>query len=41
MAARALGVGSTSGIDWIKLALEVAAAAICVGIYLSLSKGKG
>lgn len=40
MAARAMGVAQTNGIDWIQLALEVAAAAVCVVVFLSFSKGK-
>jgi uncharacterized membrane protein YeaQ/YmgE (transglycosylase-associated protein family) len=32
--ANALGVGDTSGIDWIKLAIQVALAAVGVSIYV-------
>ncbi|MFI0433610.1 MAG: GlsB/YeaQ/YmgE family stress response membrane protein [Candidatus Nanopelagicales bacterium] len=35
-----LGVGDTSGIDWIKLAIEVIVAVIVVMIYLSLTGKK-
>ena len=31
--ARALGVGDTNGIDWIKLAIQVALAAVGVSLY--------
>jgi uncharacterized membrane protein YeaQ/YmgE (transglycosylase-associated protein family) len=36
--AQLLGVGDTGGIDWIKLALQVASAAAAVVGYLSLTK---
>jgi uncharacterized membrane protein YeaQ/YmgE (transglycosylase-associated protein family) len=36
--AQLLGVGDTGGIDWIKLALQIAAAAAAVVGYLSLTK---
>ncbi len=32
-----LGVGSTGGIDWIKLVLEIAAAAVAVTGYIALT----
>ena len=33
-----LGVGDTAGIDWIKLVLQVASAAVAVLAFISLSK---
>jgi uncharacterized membrane protein YeaQ/YmgE (transglycosylase-associated protein family) len=36
--AQLLGVGDTAGIDWIKLALQVGAAALAVVGWLSLKK---
>lgn len=39
--ANALGVGSTSGIDWIKLVIQVALAGIGVSIYAGGSGARG
>jgi uncharacterized membrane protein YeaQ/YmgE (transglycosylase-associated protein family) len=38
--AQVLGVGDTAGIDWIKLALQVAAGAVAVVGYMSLAGRK-
>ncbi|MCB0916588.1 MAG: GlsB/YeaQ/YmgE family stress response membrane protein [Actinobacteria bacterium] len=35
-----LGVGDTSGIDWIKLGIQVIVAAICVVLYVNLTGKK-
>jgi uncharacterized membrane protein YeaQ/YmgE (transglycosylase-associated protein family) len=35
--AQALGVGNTGGIDWIKLAIQVALAAIGVSVFAGMS----
>ena len=37
-AATLLGVGDTSGIDWIKLVLQVAAGALAVTGYIAITK---
>lgn len=37
--AQALGVGETDGIDWIKLGIQVAVAALSIVLYLSM-KGR-
>lgn len=39
MLAELLGVGETAGIDWIQWALEIGAAALFVGLYLSRKRG--
>ena len=36
--ARALGVGDTSGVDWIQLALQIAAAALAVTGYIAVTR---
>ena len=36
--AQALGVGDTSGIDWIKLLIQVAVAAVAIVLYGSMKK---
>jgi uncharacterized membrane protein YeaQ/YmgE (transglycosylase-associated protein family) len=38
--AQVLGVGDTAGIDWIKLALQVAAGAVAVVGYMSIAGRK-
>jgi uncharacterized membrane protein YeaQ/YmgE (transglycosylase-associated protein family) len=38
--AQVLGVGDTAGIDWIKLALQVAAGAVAVVGYMSIAARK-
>lgn len=35
-----IGVGDTSGIDWIKLVIQVAVAAVCVVLYINLTGKK-
>jgi uncharacterized membrane protein YeaQ/YmgE (transglycosylase-associated protein family) len=39
--ANALGVGSTSGIDWIKLVIQVGLAAVGVTLYTGGAGGRG
>lgn len=39
--ARALGVGNTNGIDWIKLIIQVALAAVGVAMYTGGAGSKG
>lgn len=39
--ANALGVGSTNGIDWIKLVIQVGLAAVGVTLYTGASGSKG
>ena len=36
--ARGLGVGDTSGVDWIQLALQIAAAALAVTGYIAVTR---
>lgn len=38
--AQALGVGDTSGIDWIKLVIQVAVAAVAIVVYGNMSANK-
>jgi uncharacterized membrane protein YeaQ/YmgE (transglycosylase-associated protein family) len=38
--AQLLGVGDTSGIDWIKLALQIAAGALAVTGYIAITNKK-
>lgn len=35
--AQMLGVGDTSGIDWIKLGIQIIVAVVCVMLYVSLA----
>ncbi len=39
--ANALGVGNTNGIDWIKVVIQVALAAVGVSIYAGSAAGRG
>lgn len=38
--AQALGVGETTGIDWIKHAIQVGVAAVAIVAYLNMGKAK-
>lgn len=40
LVAQWIGVGETSGIDWIKHAIQVAVAAVAIVVYLNVARGK-